>query len=89
MTDHPPALSPDEFNSLLEVSKGDAQGEIPRLHWERWLGEVSAGYERGRPPMRPYFCHPPTPRAQIKLARKRSIQSKAGRYPPQPQRGNC
>ena len=35
MTDHPPDLSPDEFNSLLEVSKGDAQGEIPQLHWER------------------------------------------------------
>ena len=38
MTDHPPALSPDEFNSLLEVSKGDAQGEIPQLHWERLVG---------------------------------------------------
>ena len=38
MTDHPPALSPDEFNSLLEVSKDAAQGEIPQLHWERLVG---------------------------------------------------
>jgi hypothetical protein len=38
MTDHPPAISTDEFNSLLEVSKGDAQGEIPQLHWERLVG---------------------------------------------------
>ena len=38
MTDHPPALSPDEFNSLFEVSKDDAQGEIPQLHWERLVG---------------------------------------------------
>ena len=41
MTDHPPFLSSDEFNSLLEVSKGDAQREIPQLHWERL---VSLGY---------------------------------------------
>ncbi|MFZ2159764.1 MAG: hypothetical protein WAV72_27075 [Bradyrhizobium sp.] len=38
MTDHPPALSPDEFASLLEVGKGDAQREIPQLHWERLVG---------------------------------------------------
>jgi hypothetical protein len=34
-------LSPEEFNSLLEVSKGEAQGDIPQLHWERL---VSMGY---------------------------------------------
>jgi hypothetical protein len=38
MTDHPPSLSPDEFDSLREVSKGDAQREIPQLHWERLVG---------------------------------------------------
>ena len=39
MTDErPSALSPDEFNSLREVSKGDAQREIPQLHWERLVG---------------------------------------------------
>ncbi|QWG21622.1 hypothetical protein KMZ93_16650 [Bradyrhizobium sediminis] len=38
MIDNSPALSPDEFASLLEVSKGDAQREIPQLHWERLVG---------------------------------------------------
>lgn len=38
MTDNSPALSPDEFASLLEVSKGDAQREIPQAHWERLVG---------------------------------------------------
>jgi hypothetical protein len=39
MTNDPTlALSPDEFDSLREVSKGDAQGEIPQLHWERLVG---------------------------------------------------
>jgi hypothetical protein len=38
MTDHSPALSTEEFASLLEVSKGDAQREIPQLHWERLVG---------------------------------------------------
>ena len=33
--DRPLALSPEEFDSLREVSKGDAQREIPQLHWER------------------------------------------------------
>ena len=37
MTDHP-ALSSDEFDSLLEVSKGEAQRDIPQLHWERLVG---------------------------------------------------
>jgi hypothetical protein len=37
-TDHLPALSSDEFESLREVSKGDAQREIPQLHWERLVG---------------------------------------------------
>ena len=41
MTDQPPALSVEEFASLREVSKGDAQREIPQLHWERL---VSLGY---------------------------------------------
>jgi hypothetical protein len=40
VTDHP-ALSPDEFDSLREVSKGEAQQEIPQLHWERL---VALGY---------------------------------------------
>lgn len=34
-------LSPEEFNSLLEVSKGDSQSDIPQLHWERL---VALGY---------------------------------------------
>ena len=38
MSDHHPALSVEEFASLLEVSKGDAQREIPQLHWERLVG---------------------------------------------------
>jgi hypothetical protein len=40
VTDHP-ALSSDEFCSLREVSKGEAQQEIPQLHWERL---VALGY---------------------------------------------
>jgi hypothetical protein len=36
--DYPPALTPDEFDSLREVSKGNAQREIPQLHWERLVG---------------------------------------------------
>ena len=39
MNDH---LSADEFASLLEVSKGEAQREIPQLHWERLVGLVYA-----------------------------------------------
>ena len=39
MTNDPTlALSPDEFDSRREVSKGDAQREIPQLHWERLVG---------------------------------------------------
>ena len=38
MSDHQPALSPDEFASLREVSRGEAQREIPQLHWERLVG---------------------------------------------------
>jgi hypothetical protein len=34
-------LSTEEFDSLREVSKGDAQGDIPQLHWERL---VALGY---------------------------------------------
>ena len=41
MTDHPPFLSADEFDSLREVSRGEAQQEIPQLHWERL---VALGY---------------------------------------------
>jgi hypothetical protein len=42
MTNDPsPALSPSEFESLREISKGDAQQEIPQFHWERL---VSLGY---------------------------------------------
>jgi hypothetical protein len=36
--DRPLALSPEEFDSLREVSKGDAQRDIPQLHWERLVG---------------------------------------------------
>ncbi len=36
--DRPPDLSPEEFDSLREVSKGDEQREIPQLHWERLVG---------------------------------------------------
>jgi hypothetical protein len=36
--DRSPALSPEEFDSLAEVGKGDAQREIPQLHWERLVG---------------------------------------------------
>ena len=38
MTDPHPALSAEEFALLLEVSKGEAQREIPQLHWERLVG---------------------------------------------------
>ena len=38
MTDSHPALSADEFASLVEVSKGETQREIPQLHWERLVG---------------------------------------------------
>ena len=41
MTDTLPALSAEEFASLIEVSKGEAQQEIPQLHWERL---VALGY---------------------------------------------
>jgi hypothetical protein len=34
-------LRPEEFDSLREISKGDAQQEIPQLHGERL---VSLGY---------------------------------------------
>jgi hypothetical protein len=36
MVGDPPALlSIEEFDSLREVGKGDAQGDIPQMHWER------------------------------------------------------
>jgi hypothetical protein len=38
MSDDRPPLSLDEFASLREVGKGNAQGEIPQLHWERLVG---------------------------------------------------
>jgi hypothetical protein len=34
-------LSAEEFASLREVGKGDAQGDIPQMHWERL---VALGY---------------------------------------------
>src|ERR1700736_4644740 len=59
MSHGPPALlSSEELTSLLEVSKGDAQCDIPQLHWERLvalgyairrlgvLGETEAGLRR-------------------------------------------
>jgi hypothetical protein len=39
--DPPDLLSAEEFDSLLEVSKGDAQRDIPQNHWERL---VALGY---------------------------------------------
>jgi len=39
--DPPVLLSNEEFDSLREVGKGDAQGDIPQLHWERL---VALGY---------------------------------------------
>jgi hypothetical protein len=33
--DPPALLSIEEFDSLREVSRGDAQGDIPQMHWER------------------------------------------------------
>jgi hypothetical protein len=41
VNDPPVLLSIEEFDSLREVSKGDAQGDIPQLHWERL---VALGY---------------------------------------------
>jgi hypothetical protein len=42
MVREPPVLlSAEELDSLREVSKGDAQGDIPQLHWERL---VALGY---------------------------------------------
>jgi len=41
VSDPPVLLSTEEFDSLSEVGKGDAQGDIPQLHWERL---VSLGY---------------------------------------------
>lgn len=42
MADDPSApLSSEEFASLLELSKGEAQRDIPQLHWERL---VALGY---------------------------------------------
>jgi hypothetical protein len=41
MTDTVDALSAEEFMSLKEVGKGEAQQEIPQLHWER---SVELGY---------------------------------------------
>jgi hypothetical protein len=38
MMDDSQALSSDEFASLAEVGKGEAQREIPQLHWERLVG---------------------------------------------------
>lgn len=34
-------LSTEEFASLAELGKGNAQGDIPQLHWERL---VALGY---------------------------------------------
>jgi len=33
----PVLLSAEEFDSLREVSKGDAQGDIPQIHWNPGL----------------------------------------------------
>jgi hypothetical protein len=39
--DSPAPLSSEEFASLVEVSRGDTQRDIPQLHWERL---VALGY---------------------------------------------
>jgi hypothetical protein len=39
--DLPAPLSSEEFGSLVEVSNGDAERDIPQLHWERL---VALGY---------------------------------------------
>lgn len=39
--DPPALLSSEEFESLCEVGKGDAQNDIPQSHWERL---VALGY---------------------------------------------
>ena len=49
MSDSRPALSTDEFASLREVSKGEAQSEIPQLHWERLVGLGYAVRRLGEP----------------------------------------
>ena len=41
LDDPPVLLSSEEFDSLREVGKGEAQGDIPQLHWERL---VALGY---------------------------------------------
>ncbi len=41
MTDSTAALSADEFASLTEIGKGEAQGDIPQAHGERL---VNLGY---------------------------------------------
>jgi hypothetical protein len=41
LRDPPASLSTEEFASLREVGKGDAQGDIPQAHWERL---VALGY---------------------------------------------
>ena len=41
VNDPPVLLSTEEFDSLREVGKGDTQGDIPQLHWERL---VALGY---------------------------------------------
>jgi hypothetical protein len=38
MPDNLPDLSSDEFDSLLELSKRDAQQDIPQVHGERLVG---------------------------------------------------
>ena len=38
--DPPALLSTEEFDSLREVGKGDAQGDIPQMHWERLVAWV-------------------------------------------------
>jgi hypothetical protein len=41
MAHGPPALlSSEEFASLLEVSKDDAQRDIPQVHWERLVAAL-------------------------------------------------
>ncbi len=35
------SLSNEEFDSLRELDRGDAQGDIPQMHWERL---VALGY---------------------------------------------
>jgi hypothetical protein len=63
--DRSPALSPDEFDSLREVSKGGSQREIPQLHWERLVSLGYAVRRLGELGLTASIRHSPSRRRQI------------------------